>query len=287
MWISLSDPDQIAAEVCQIKSDYLEWLTDPTRTVSGDQEWLTDPTRPSACDQRRIEMYVAILDSRARACLRTIDDRPRARAYAGWLRYDTEVFIREESQRVSDILGDSLECRAVRRLLCELGCRLEARCLHWEGQAISKVLPRDARAKRADNALGQLRLEAMDKRANDDAWEQFRPECCSLLLHAEADLHGHFRVDSNPAEPSAPRCGRPTPVSNPASSREEGLQAFLAAHPNATLADIKYSARVYTADFQDWRNNRLKDQSVMSVRIEDVLSGTTQLKKRPRKRRPE
>ncbi len=66
-------------------------------------------------------------------------------------------------------------------------------------------------------------------------------------------------------------------------SREERLQAFIVAHPGTTLADIKYSARVHTSEFQDWRNDRLKQESVMSQRIEDVLSGATQLKKKPPK----
>jgi len=70
-------------------------------------------------------------------------------------------------------------------------------------------------------------------------------------------------------------------------SREEHLQAFIVAHPGTTLADIKHSACVHTPEFQDWRRNKLKSQSAMSGRIEDVLSGTTQLKKKPRKPRPE
>jgi hypothetical protein len=72
-----------------------------------------------------------------------------------------------------------------------------------------------------------------------------------------------------------------------AGSPEDRLQAFIGAHPGTTLADIKYSARVHTPDFQDWRGGHVKQQSVMSKRIEDVLSGTTQLEKKPRKRRPD
>jgi hypothetical protein len=70
-------------------------------------------------------------------------------------------------------------------------------------------------------------------------------------------------------------------------SREERLQAFIVAHPGTTLADIKYSAGVHTPELQDWREDRLKQQSVMSRRIEDVLSGATRLKKKPRKPRPD
>jgi hypothetical protein len=70
-------------------------------------------------------------------------------------------------------------------------------------------------------------------------------------------------------------------------SREERLQAFIAEHAGTTLADIKFSARVHTPEFQDWRNYRIEQKSVMSERIEDVLRGTAPLKKRPRKRRAE
>src|ERR1051326_533809 len=69
------------------------------------------------------------------------------------------------------------------------------------------------------------------------------------------------------------------------SSREGRLQAFIRANPGTTLADIKHSARVHTPDFQNWRGGDLKPESVMSGRIEDVLSGNAHLKKKPRKRR--
>ena len=48
----------------------------------------------------------------------------------------------------------------------------------------------------------------------------------------------------------------------------------------------QYSGVSYP-DFQDWRNDRLKQRSAMSGRIEDVLNGTVPLKKKPSKRRPE
>ena len=66
---------------------------------------------------------------------------------------------------------------------------------------------------------------------------------------------------------------------------EDRLRSFLGSHPGTTLADIKHSAGVFTPDFQRWRRGRLKQDSVMSERIEDVLNGTTQLKKNPPKKR--
>ena len=68
---------------------------------------------------------------------------------------------------------------------------------------------------------------------------------------------------------------------------EVRLARFIHEHPEATYADIKYSASVYTAEFQTWRKGNLNPSSVMARRIESVLSGRTPLKKKPRKARPD
>jgi hypothetical protein len=70
-------------------------------------------------------------------------------------------------------------------------------------------------------------------------------------------------------------------------SPEDRLRSFIRQHPGTTYADVKYSAKVHTAEFQDWRRSRLKTGSVMSQRIESVLIGKTSLKKKPGKRRGE
>jgi hypothetical protein len=93
---------------------------------------------------------------------------------------------------------------------------------------------------------------------------------------------GRSSADEEPRQDPSPM-GRPGRA--PVGSREDRLQAFLQQHPGATLADIKYSANVHTPEFQDWRQGRLKTDSVMSRRIEDVLTGKTPLKKKPGKRR--
>jgi hypothetical protein len=68
-------------------------------------------------------------------------------------------------------------------------------------------------------------------------------------------------------------------------SQEDRLVRFIKEHPGTTLADIKYSARVHTTEFQDWRIGRLKSSSVMAQRIEKVLGGSIPLNKKPRKTR--
>jgi hypothetical protein len=75
-------------------------------------------------------------------------------------------------------------------------------------------------------------------------------------------------------------------VGAPDSSPENRLSRFMQEHPGTTLSDIRYSAGVYKPEFQDWRRGKLKVESVMSKRIEDVLSGATPVKKKPPKPRP-
>ena len=71
----------------------------------------------------------------------------------------------------------------------------------------------------------------------------------------------------------------------PATPPEDRLARFRKEDPRTTLADIKYSANVHTSDFQRWRRGKLKPDSVMSERIEDVLSGALPLMKKPHKLR--
>jgi hypothetical protein len=109
--------------------------------------------------------------------------------------------------------------------------------------------------------LEDLRAKA-DARLNDLIARQLNPE-----------------AEDKPMEIPAAKPFEGTP--------EERLVQFMATHHDTTYADIKYSANVHTADFQDWRNGRLSPTSVMTKRIEDVLSERTPLQKKPPKPRPD
>ena len=61
-----------------------------------------------------------------------------------------------------------------------------------------------------------------------------------------------------------------------APQRETRLQAFLTAN-DATIAAVCEAAEIYKADMQRWRRGTLSAESVMSQRIESVLSGETPL----------
>ncbi len=96
----------------------------------------------------------------------------------------------------------------------------------------------------------------------------------AAALDPKADLYAYRRADSDTAELQQLEAGssRTIPDLTPASSREERLQEFIAAHPGATLADVRHSADLHKPEFQDWRNGKLGDTSVMSQRIENVLA---------------
>ena len=98
----------------------------------------------------------------------------------------------------------------------------------------------------------------------------------------EQEARGPEPIDSAAGEaPESFSCG------DLAGVPKDWLSRFIQQHPGTTFADIKHSANVHTADFQKWRRGKLKPDSVMSKRIEDVLSGATPLKKKPPKPRPE
>jgi hypothetical protein len=66
-------------------------------------------------------------------------------------------------------------------------------------------------------------------------------------------------------------------------SREERLQGFIKEH-DTKIAAVCRSAKVFKANMQQWRHEELADDSVMSERIEDVLSGKTPLVRRGKKK---
>jgi hypothetical protein len=69
----------------------------------------------------------------------------------------------------------------------------------------------------------------------------------------------------------------PVPAETLARDREARLQAFLTAN-GTTIAAVSEAALVHKPDMQHWRHEELSGDSVMSQRIENVLSGKTPLK---------
>ncbi len=62
-----------------------------------------------------------------------------------------------------------------------------------------------------------------------------------------------------------------------ARDREPRLQGFVTAH-DTTIAAVCEAAMVHKADMQRWRRGELADDSIMSQRIEEVLSGKRPIK---------
>jgi hypothetical protein len=158
---------------------------------------------------------------------------------------------------------------------------------------------------------GEIRDDVHGKIDRSDEWKKYRQLLRrvvdaqaaneSTILSDPAGGSDGGKYDDAPA-PDAPRAhadpnlsdqpketGRGTTGdahrATSTNGQEERLQAFIVAHPGTTLADIKYSSDVHTPDFQNWRKGKLGPNSVMSIRIEKVLSGASPLKKKPRKPR--
>jgi hypothetical protein len=107
----------------------------------------------------------------------------------------------------------------------------------------------------------------------------------SATTDPKGDLYAYRRGDTDVGA-TAQETGGPNQASV-TGSREERLQEFIRLHLGTLYADVYYSARVHKSDFQKWRRNKLKDTSVMTLRIERVLAGGVTLKRKPRKRRAE
>ncbi len=84
-------------------------------------------------------------------------------------------------------------------------------------------------------------------------------------------------MESTSVQPEA--CGNTASDGGPMAAREARLQEFIRTH-NTTIAAVCRTARVAKAEMQRWRKGELKSTSVMTRRIEDVLSGKTPLQRK-------
>jgi hypothetical protein len=173
----------------------------------------------------------------------------------------------------------------------------------WTLQQISSVLEgfRLDLVRHANYHLSSGRLDWVDRVfgtyirpdvcaaiEKSDEWQQHLGELVRIAegqtriggagFHGESAT-GRSRLSAFATEP------KPEPNFE-AASREMRLQQFRR-NANANHADIMYSAGVHKGDYQKWRSGKLNPSSVMSQRIEDVLSQRRPFKRRPPKRRIE
>ena len=107
------------------------------------------------------------------------------------------------------------------------------------------------------------------------------PEIASLEAEVNpSDIRSTCRVVQRVAE----RLNQLRLDRQPPDSRETRLLKFKQER-KTTITAVRDAASVHKPDFQKWRKNRLPGDSVMSQRIEDVLSGETPLKRRQRRTR--
>jgi hypothetical protein len=160
------------------------------------------------------------------------------------------------------------------------------------------VLGTDAETRGIASFHESVRTAASDdvNQWADAGWERHKERCRQKAAERAAILAER----SSPAEPAAapptvteaelpaghgeaspPETAALTEATangkSAAEPREVRLQAFIHQH-DTSIAAVSEAAAVHKPDMQHWRHDELSDDSVMSRRIENVLSGKTQLK---------
>lgn len=160
------------------------------------------------------------------------------------------------------------------------------------------VLGTDAEARGIASFHESVRTAASDdvNQWSDAGWERHKERCRQKATERAAILAER----SSPAEPAAATPtiteaeltavhGEAQPPEtaalaeaaangkSAAEPREVRLQAFIHQH-NTSIAAVSEAAAVHKPDMQHWRHDELSDDSVMSRRIENVLSRKTPLK---------
>ena len=111
---------------------------------------------------------------------------------------------------------------------------------------------------------------------NSAEWKQYLDDLSFLAetLAQSQIQQSRPERDVNATDPHVPMDAPGASVMSEALSRERRLERFKEEH-GVTLATIMRAAKVHKPDFQAWRKGRLKAGSVVSRRIELVLSGET------------
>lgn len=108
-----------------------------------------------------------------------------------------------------------------------------------------------------------------------EAWQRYRDrlekETAPVAITPQANGNGAADAgmpgkESDPPDPEVSEL-----------DRETRLRAFLTAN-NTTIAAVSEAAFVHKPDMQHWRHEELSGESIMSQRIENVLSGKTPLR---------
>jgi hypothetical protein len=113
---------------------------------------------------------------------------------------------------------------------------------------------------------------------NSGEWQRYQDEL-SIVADALAGSEYQRQMSGRNVTVgtgSSPANARAALMTSEAGFRERRLAQFKAEH-GVTLADIARAAGVHKPEFQKWRKGDLNDESVMSHRIESVLSGKRHL----------
>jgi len=107
------------------------------------------------------------------------------------------------------------------------------------------------------------------------------------IMKRLASRIAHWRAEALSSPPALPppivELITPPAMTEPLLNRERRLQTFVR-DKSTSIAAICRTANVHKPNMQQWRHNALSEDSVMSQRIEDVLSGKTPLVFRGKKK---
>ncbi len=104
----------------------------------------------------------------------------------------------------------------------------------------------------------------------------YAPCAASADYCLERARQTRIRKRPRTSAPRAKRAAKPSAKPQGPATRERRLQAFIARR-STSVAAVRRAANVAKTNMQEWRKGALSDASVMSIRIEDVLSGKTPL----------
>lgn len=111
---------------------------------------------------------------------------------------------------------------------------------------------------------------------SDEQFGKMTPRELAQVLELELTRGGEHPTSGAPGGGKVLVHEKPRMPSGNVADREQRLQAFLSLE-HRTITQVRNAARVAKPNMQQWRRGELSDDSVMSKRIEAVLSGKTKI----------
>jgi hypothetical protein len=174
--------------------------------------------------------------------------------------------------------GDDIVRTAETGSIADLCLAAAEYCYKLETAAIATLDPSAGRIEiLSSNEKARVKARA-HARAHEEI--EFEKKLKELREAEQASILGSgsdaMPPDQNKRPESVIVLGSAKPQDEIPKNREARLRSFLA-QKKKSIAAFRRAAGVYKANMQEWRRGELSDTSVMSQRIEDVLSGKRSL----------